>query len=70
MSKIPDIAPFRAKLDSLDAQIAEPNFYSDQRRAAEVGREHQRVSSLIEKFEAFNAAFQHDRRRCLQVLEI
>ena len=57
MSKIPDIAPFRAKLDSLDAQIAEPNFYSDQRRAAEVGREHQRVSSLIEKFEAFNAAY-------------
>ena len=50
MAKIPDIAPFRAKLDSLDAQIAEPNFYSDQRRAAEVGREHQRVSSLIEKF--------------------
>jgi peptide chain release factor 1 len=56
MAKIPDIAPFRAKLDSLDAQIAEPNFYSDQRRAAEVGREHQRVSSLIEKFEAFNSA--------------
>ena len=56
MHKIPDIAPFRAKLESLDAQIAEPNFYSDQRRAAEVGREHQRVSSLIEKFEAFNSA--------------
>lgn len=56
MHKIPDIAPFRTKLDSLDAQIAEPNFYSDQRRAAEVGREHQRVSSLIEKFEAYHSA--------------
>ena len=52
MHKIPDIAPFRAKLDDLDAQMAEPNFYSDQRRAAEISREQQRLSSLVEKFEA------------------
>lgn len=56
MHNIPDIAPFREKLEELDAQISEPNFYSDQRRAAEVGREHQRVTSLIEKFEAYNSA--------------
>lgn len=55
MHKIPDIEPFRAKLADLNTQISDPDFYSDQRRAAEVSREHQRVSSLIEKFEAFNS---------------
>ena len=56
MAKIPDIAPFREKLAELDAQMAEPNFYSDQRKAAEISREHMRVSSLIEKFEAYHSA--------------
>ena len=56
MHKIPDIAPFRDKLGELDAQMAEPNFYSDQRRAAEISREHQRLGSLIEKFEAYHKA--------------
>jgi peptide chain release factor 1 len=54
MHKIPDIAPFRTKLEDLGVIMAEPNFYSDQRRAAEVSREHQHVSGLIEKFEALN----------------
>ena len=53
MAKIPDIAPFREKLVELDTQMSDPNFYSDQRHAAEVSREHQHVSGLIEKFEAF-----------------
>ncbi len=56
MHNIPDIAPFREKLATLDAQMSEPNFYSDQRRAAEISREHLRVSSLVEKFEAYRAA--------------
>ena len=56
MHKIPDIAPFRDKLDALDAQMAEPNFYSDQQHAAEVSREQQRLSHLIEKFEDYHAA--------------
>ncbi|MEM1222596.1 MAG: peptide chain release factor 1 [Verrucomicrobiota bacterium] len=55
MHKIPDIAPFRDKLAELDAIMAEPNFYSDQRRAADVSREHQHVSGLIEKFEALTS---------------
>lgn len=58
MHIIPDIAPFREKLSELDEQMAEPNFYSDQRRAAEVSREHQRLSTLIEKFEAFHNTVQ------------
>ena len=56
MHKIPDIAPFRAKLDALDAQMADPDFYSDQQRVADVSREHQRLSSLVEKFEAYHSA--------------
>ena len=56
MHKIPDIAPFRDKLAELDVKMAEPNFYSDQRRAAEISREHQRVTGLVEKFEAYHAA--------------
>ena len=56
MYKIPDIAPFRAKLNALDTQMAEPDFYSDQQLVAEVSREHQRLSSLVEKFEAYHAA--------------
>ena len=58
MHIIPDIAPFREKLSELDEQMAEPNFYSDQRHAAEVSREHQRLSTLIEKFEAFHSTEQ------------
>jgi len=58
MHKIPDIAPFREKLAELDARMAEPNFFSDQRRAAEVSREHQRLSSLVEKSEAYHGAVQ------------
>ncbi|MGC6424049.1 MAG: peptide chain release factor 1 [Lentimonas sp.] len=56
MHNIPDIAPFREKLAEYDEMMNEPNFYSDQRRAAEISREHQRLSSLIEKFEAYNSA--------------
>ncbi|HKK19127.1 MAG TPA: peptide chain release factor 1 [Opitutales bacterium] len=55
MHKIPDIAPFRDKLAEFDAQMAEPNFFADQRRAADVSREHQRLTSLVEKFEAYHA---------------
>jgi peptide chain release factor 1 len=58
MHKIPDIAPFRSKLKELDAAMAEPNFYSDQRHAAEISREHQHVSGLIDKFEALNSVEQ------------
>jgi len=55
MSKIPDIAPFRAKLAELNTQISDPDFYSDQRRAADISREHQHVTSLVEQFESYNS---------------
>ena len=36
MDQLPDIAPFQLRLDELDAQAAEPSFYANARRAAEV----------------------------------
>ncbi len=58
MHKIPDIAPFRDKLNELNDQMADPDFYSDQRRAAEVSREQMRLSTLVEKFEAYHNTVQ------------
>ena len=53
MHTIPNIAPFRDKLSDLNEQMADPDFYSDQRRATEVSREQMRLSTLVEKFEAY-----------------
>jgi peptide chain release factor 1 len=58
MHKIPDIAPFREKLAEYDAQMAEPSFFSDQRHAAEISRDHQRLSQLVEKFEDYHSTVQ------------
>ena len=59
MPTIPDISPFRQRLAELDNRMAEPNFFNDQKRAAEVTREHQRLSELIGKHEAYSEV---DRR--------
>ena len=47
MEELPDILPFRRRLDELSAQMAEPSFYANPRRAAEVTREQQRLSQLV-----------------------
>ncbi|MGF1448702.1 MAG: peptide chain release factor 1 [Opitutales bacterium] len=51
MQGLPDIEPFRRRRAELDAQMAEPDFFADQRRAAELSREHQKVGQLIDDFE-------------------
>ncbi|MGB0372053.1 MAG: peptide chain release factor 1 [Opitutales bacterium] len=51
MDGIPPIDPFKNKLAKLDAQMNEPDFYSDQRRAASIGREHQKLTRLVELYE-------------------
>jgi peptide chain release factor 1 len=50
MDEVPDLAPFRRRLDELAAQMAEPAFYANARRAAEVTREHQKLSQLAEDY--------------------
>ena len=46
---LPDLKTFRDRLEKLDAQMQEPNFYADARHAAAVSREHQKLTQLVEK---------------------
>src|SRR4051812_8696947 len=52
MEELPDIAPFRRRLDELGAQMAEPSFYANARRAAEVTRVHQKLTQLVADHDA------------------
>lgn len=47
MVSLPDITPFRRRLDELDAQIRSPSFFTNARAAADVTREHQRLGILL-----------------------
>lgn len=49
MDDLPALAPFQRRLDELSAQMAEGSFYAVPRRAAEVTREHQRLTALVEQ---------------------
>ncbi|MEO6245092.1 MAG: peptide chain release factor 1 [Opitutaceae bacterium] len=55
MDELPSLAPFERRLDELAAQMAEPAFYGNPRRAADVTREHQKITQLIDDHRA------HDR---------
>jgi peptide chain release factor 1 len=48
VSILPDISPFQRRLEELDAQMAEPSFYANTRRAADVTREQQKLRKLVE----------------------
>src|SRR5687767_10217939 len=52
MDELPDLAPFQRRLDELGAQMAEPSFYANPRRAADVTREHQKLAQLIADHQA------------------
>ena len=56
MPTLPDLAPFSTRLKELDAQMAEPDFFSDARRAASVSREHQKLTHLLDLGQQFRAA--------------
>ncbi|MCC5022357.1 MAG: peptide chain release factor 1 [Candidatus Synoicihabitans palmerolidicus] len=51
MSNLSDIAPFRRRLDGLDAQLADPNLFADPQRAANVSRDQQRMERLVQDYE-------------------
>ncbi len=53
MDVLPDIFPFQRRLEELSAQMAEPSFYANPRRAADVTRERQRLAQLIEEYSAY-----------------
>jgi peptide chain release factor 1 len=47
MPELPDLTHFVKRLAELDHRMAEPDFYSDARKAAEVAREHQKLTQLV-----------------------
>lgn len=53
MDSLPEILPFQRRLDELDAQMAEPSFYANARKAAEISREQQKLAQLIADYKAF-----------------
>jgi len=53
MDQLPDITPFRRRLEELDAQMADPSFYSNPRKAAEVSREQQKLQQLVGSQQAY-----------------
>lgn len=54
MEGIPPIESYLARYKELDKAMAAPDFFQDQRRAAVLSREHQKLNALIEKFEELN----------------
>jgi peptide chain release factor 1 len=53
MDSLPDISPFQRRLDELDAQMAEPSFYNNSRKATEVSREQQGLRQLVDDYQRF-----------------
>jgi peptide chain release factor 1 len=53
MDELPDLAPFQRRLDELSAQMAEPSFYANPRRAADVTREHQKLTQLATDYHTY-----------------
>jgi len=53
MEELPALTPFQMRLDELAAQMAAPSFYANPRRAADVTREHQKLSQLVADYHAY-----------------
>ncbi len=68
MPKLPDLTSFEERLRDLDARMADPGFFSDSRRAADISREHQKLSAMLEQARDFRQTEQaiHDNRGILQ----
>ena len=51
MSNLPDIEPYRRRHREIDALMTRPDFFQDQRAAARLTREHQKIGRLLEKYD-------------------
>jgi len=58
MDHLPDITPFQHRLDELDAQMTDPTFYQNPRKAADITREQQKLKTLVEN----HATYQKTQR--------
>lgn len=53
---IPPIQPFKVRFEEIDHLMARPDFFQDQRKAAVLSKEHQKLRSLIELYQALEKA--------------
>lgn len=53
MDELPDIAPFRERYEILEKELANPNIFCDQRRAAALSREHQKLGDLLGQYRQY-----------------
>jgi peptide chain release factor 1 len=55
MPTLPELQTFVSRRAEIDALMAEPDFYSDRRKAASLLREHQKITHLVEMADQFRA---------------
>lgn len=61
MNRLPDILPFRKRLEQIDAMMSRPDFYDDPRRATSMTKEHQKLGQLVERYDALRKTEQQIR---------
>lgn len=54
--KLPDISPFKVRVEEIDALMTASDFYSDARRSASLSREHIKLTQLIKDYAALDKA--------------
>ncbi len=50
MEGIPSIEPYKVRYRELDKEMAKPDFFQDQRRMAELSREHRKLHRMIDQY--------------------
>ena len=58
MEGIPNLTNFKKRHEEIDKLMLAPDFYQDQRRAAALGREHQKLGELIESHQALEKLYE------------
>ena len=61
-----DPASLKARLDELETELAQPGFWDDQQRAAQVSAEHARVAKRLERYDGLNREYA-DARELLEL---
>ena len=56
MEGIPDITPFKRRHEEIDTLMGKSDFYQDQRKAAALSREHQKLRQLIDLYDSLQRA--------------
>ena len=65
MQGIPDITPFKSRLLEINHLMQQENFYNNQREAAKIGREHQKLTELVtiyQKLEQLDRDIQENKK--------